>query len=453
MSPAPAEPVSEQAPTIGPPPPPASIPSSDDERVAAHNFLMLAVYQIVLRTGWIFKTESIIMPAVVDYISGAGWIRGCLPLLNRFGQSIPPLLLARHVSQTPRKKWVVFRTTSLMSGLFLLLMWLFSQDLAERRTSWLPLVFLVIYGTFFTCIGVNQVAFVTVQGKLVEVTRRGRLLQVSNMFGAITAIACALLLLPGWLAEDAPRFDLIFGFSGAVFAASAVTAMLLVESADRIQQAAAASPWHCFLDAYQVLASDRGFRNLAIVGVLFGISFLLFPHYQSLGLRAMNFELRTLMWWVVIQNVGTGLFSLPVGSIADRRGNRLVLQFTMLGIAATPMLAIVLLHAGEWGLKFYHAVFLMLGLTPVVLRTFQDYTLEMVEAEDRPRYLSTLSLCIAFPMFLSPVAGYCLDVFGFEIVFLTLAAIILVGWLLTFRLGEPRNRAVSFTSEDADLER
>ena len=36
------------------------------------NFLVLALYQIVMRIGWIFKTESIVMPAVLDTITGGG---------------------------------------------------------------------------------------------------------------------------------------------------------------------------------------------------------------------------------------------------------------------------------------------------------------------------------------------------------------------------------------------
>ena len=58
------------------------------------NLLLLALHQIVFRIGWIFKTESVIMPAVLDQLSGAGWLRGCMPVLNRFGQSVPPVFLA-----------------------------------------------------------------------------------------------------------------------------------------------------------------------------------------------------------------------------------------------------------------------------------------------------------------------------------------------------------------------
>jgi len=412
--------------------------TNPSDEAAARNFAMLALYQIVMRTGWIFKTESIIMPAVVDTISGAGWIRGCLPLLNRFGHSIPPVLLARQVKLQPQKKWMVFGTTTLMSALFLLLTWLFFMGFAERKAAWMPLAFLIIYAAFFVCIGLNQLAFTTLQGKLVEANRRGRLLLVANTVGAVSAVLCAFVLLSQWLSDDGARFDLIFGFSGVLFGASALTMLLLVEPKDSFQQAAAAHPMHYFADAYRVLAEDRNFRLLALVASLFGVSFMLFPHYQSLGLRTMHLPTRSLMWWVIIQNIGTGLVSIPIGWIADRHGNRLVLLLSLLGIASAPALAIGLLYSGSFGIRLYGAVFVLVGMTPVVLRTLQNYTLEVAAPEHHAVYLSTLSLCMAGPMFLSPLAGYFIDQLGFEAVFLTIAGLIMASWLLTFRLQEPR---------------
>ena len=417
----------------------ASLGDVAAEPVATRNFTILALYQIVMRTGWIFKTESIIMPAVVDYISGAGWIRGCLPMLNRFGHSIPPVLLARQVKLLPKKKWAVISMTSLMSVLFLLLTWLFFMGFAQR--TWMPAAFLIIYAAFFMCIGVNTLAFTTLQGKLVETTKRGRLLLASNTIGAVSAVLFAFVLLPLWLQGETPRFDLIFGFSGVLFGGAALSALFLVEATDAFEQAPAAHPMHYFVDTYHTLRDDRNFRRLAFVGTLFGTAFMLFPHYQSLGLQTMRLAWKNLMWWVVIQNIGTGLFSIPVGWIADRKGNRLVLQIGLLGIVAGPALAIVMLHAGELGTRLYSSVFVLVGLTPVVLRTLQNYTLEVCDPEDHPRYLSTLSLCSALPVFLSPLAGYFVDLFGFEAVFLGVASLILIGWLLTFGLQEPRNHA------------
>ena len=73
-----------------------------------HNFFVVVVYQVILRCGWIFKTESIVMPAVFLSLGAQGWLRGFLPAISRFGMCVPPLLLASRIGAVPRKKWLVF---------------------------------------------------------------------------------------------------------------------------------------------------------------------------------------------------------------------------------------------------------------------------------------------------------------------------------------------------------
>jgi hypothetical protein len=45
---------------------------------------------------------------------------------------------------------------------------------------------------------------------------------------------------------------------------------------------------------------------------------------------------------------------------------------------------------------------------------------------------------MAAPMFLSPLVGLLVDRVGFGRVFLGIAGLVLLGWLITFRLMEPR---------------
>lgn len=411
------------------------------------NFLVLTVYQIVVRAGWIFKTESIVMPAVLDTIAGAGWIRGWLPLLNRLGNSIPPLLAARFVEGTPQKKWILSAVTAMMGLFFLALAGVFRLS-GQVSAGWTSFAFLVIYALFFMSVGLMQLSFATLQGKLIQVDRRGRLMLVSNVLGSVIAIAAVIMLLPSWLATTPPRFDWVFGLAGMLFLASAVSAWLLAEPRDPH----AAAPWlwqQPFVDAWLILRRDRHFRHLAIVAALFGCSIMLFPHYQNMGLRALHLDVQYLLWWLVIQNVGTGLFSIPAGAAADRWGNRLVLQITLLGLAAAPISAIALLRAGNEWTWLFHGIFVLIGLTPVVYRTVQNFALEFCREADHPRYLSTLGLCMALPLFLSPLFGWLVDRMGFEPVFLIVAGGILVGWFLTFSLHEPRDRGVVRRTDSA----
>jgi MFS family permease len=404
------------------------------------NFILLTAYQVVLRTGWIFKTESVIMPAVLDQLSGAAWMRGWLPLLNRFGQSIPPVLSAGAIDAQPKKKWAFAASTALMAGVFAALTSIWYVP-GGAKAAWTPYLYLGLYSLFFAAIGVNNLVLNTIQGKLIRTTRRGRLLLVSNIFGSITAIASALLLLPLWLTPASADFASIFGFSTLLFAASSAMAWLLVEEPDH-RPHFRHRPWReAFGSAWAVFRKDANFRRLSLVTAIFGASMVLFPHYQAIGHEQLGLDWTNLMWWVVIQNVGTALFSVPAGPIADRHGNRIVIQLLMLGVGGAPLLALVLANLGEVGAAWYHWVFALVGLTPVGIKTLNNYVLEISEPEEHARYLSAQSLCLASPIVLAPLTGLVMDLVGFELVYLAVAMLMLVGFCLSFSLVEPRHQS------------
>jgi len=416
--------------------------SAYQETIAAHesrNLLALATYHIVLRIAWIFKTESVIMPAFLDTIAGAGWLRGCLPVLNRVGQSVPPLFYADRLRQTARKKWALGSTTLLMAAPFLGLSAIWFA-LAQKRPWWLPAVFLLLYVLFFCAVGLSQLCFGTIQGKLIRADRRGRLLGLSGTLGAVASIFCAWMLLTHWLVRSDGGFGHIFGFTGIVIAAAALLSTVVFEPPDQPAEKRRASRNH-FHGAWTIVRRDRDFRRLAIVAALFVTLQLLFPHYQALGRDRLPFQRRDLMVWVIAQNVGIGIFSLLAGVIADRFGNRLTLRLSISAAAFSPLLAIWLTSGRVAGAEHvFWLTFLLLGLTPVTFRTFVNYTLEISDQTQHPQYLSTLKLCMAIPFCLSPLVGWLVDLIGFDAVFISIACLIALGGLLTFRLAEPRHQ-------------
>jgi hypothetical protein len=425
------------------------------------NFVIMAAYQVLMRTGWIFKTESTIMPAVADVLAGgnAGWIRGWLPFFNRFGQSIPPLLAARQIKIQPRKKWAFVVTTTCMATTFLGLtsIWLIP---GLKDSSAAPLLYLLLYALFFMAIGVNQLTYNTLQGKLIRPTYRGRLLMVADVIGATTAVVCALTLLPLWLPDDRgtaiegsplpeANFAAIFGFSTALFWIASGMSWLLREEPDH-QEESRRGVTDVFIGAWTTLRDDPNFRRTATVAALFSTSLVLFPHYQAVARDELNMGMRSLMWFLVAQNIGTGVFSVLTGPLADRFGNRLAIRVVTLLICGGPLLAMALIDAGATGQTLFPLVFAMIGLTPVAQKTFNNYTLELTTPENHPRYLSTLNLCMAAPIFLSPVVGALTSTIGFEAVYYGVTGLLLTGWLLSFRLAEPRHGPIRLRGSELE---
>lgn len=406
------------------------------------NFGLMALYQIVLRTGWIFKTESIIMPAVLDTIGGPGWLRGCLPMLNRFGQSIPPVLASGRIHSARFKKLALAGSTLMMGLSFLALAavwWLAGDQTADTgRLGWMPYAFLLIYAIFFMSTGINQLALGTLTGKLIPVARRGRLIMLASTIGTASAVGCALLLLPYWLTAEAGNFFALFGFTGILFVLAAAIVLMLDEEEDRFPKASNKAT-SLFRSAGRALSEDAHLRRIAIVGAMFGMSLTLFPHYQALGRERLALGLDALIPWVIVQNIGVAIFSVPAGALADRSGNRLALQMLLGIVCSVPLIALGLARWGEQSGISFTIVFFLIGATPVTIRTVTNYCLELASREQQPRYLSTLSLCTAGPAILTaPLMGWLVDLIGFEPVFLLVEGCMVFAWLLTFWIVEPR---------------
>ncbi len=409
------------------------------------NFSVLALDHVVLRIGWIFKTESIIIPAVLDAIGGSGWLRGCLPLLNRFGQSVPPLLAAPTVARATRKRTLLILCGAVMAACFGLLSigWSSREQLGPVAA---PAVFLAVYAIFFATTGVHQLVFNTLQGKLVPVTWRGKLLLASNIVGAPAAIAFAAWLLPKWLEHDRGNFTAIFGFSAVAFAVAAASGWLLVERRDARREKSA-DERAVFRAAWRAMRHDRHLRQLACVAACFGSCIVLFPHYQSLGRsERIGFDMRSLMTWVVLQNLGTAVFSIVLGPVADRWGNRRVLLIGLLGIAAAPSMAVASIYAGDLRRWLFPATFVVIGLTPVMFRVVFNFSLELASPVDHPRYLSVLGVATSLPALAAPLVGRAIDVWGYEVVFLSVSTVLAAGWFLAFRMPEPRHDSSVVTS-------
>lgn len=410
---------------------PAPAPADPAE---LRNFALLALQQLVIRVGWIFKTESVIVPAFLDSIAGPGWIRGILPVLNRFGQGVPSFVLAGAVQRTPLKKRLVALSAVAMAVPFFVLA--FTTGSGGAGSGW-P-AFLVLYLLFWCFSGLFYVTGGTLQGKLIRAEHRGRLITAGVFGGVIPAVACAWWLLPGWLDGPSPDYDRIFLFTAVCFAVAAGVVLPIRESRDDAP-VRVGSLGEQVRSAWQILKTQPDYRRVVVVAALFSSSVMVFPHYQALARERLGLEGIHWMTWVVVQNLSMGVASLGIGPAADRLGNRLVLRILIFTSAAIPLYAVGLTELDrDVGRDLFVWVFAAIGLVPLGFRVIVNYLLEISPQDDHARYLSLSQLCTAASFLASPVFGLLIDVTSFEVVFLLEAGLLVLGGLLTFRLAEPR---------------
>jgi MFS family permease len=423
-----------------------------ESRREARNTLWLEIYQVVVRVGWIFKTETIIMPAVLDAVVDSGLLRGLLPVLNRGGQSVPPLLAAGGLARLPRKRWALVTTSLAMAGCFAILAaaW---PALAATRPDLLAVLFLVVYALFSSVNGLNQLVLAALQGKLVKPGHRGRAMVVSVAVGSVLAILAAVVLLGPWLAQ-ADGFPRIFAATAGFFALAAIAPVFLDEPADEVAAAtssAGSSPlaaaWrHAAAGAagwWRILAGDGALARLCLVASCFSAVLMLFPHYQAFARDRLGSRSADLLTWVVVQNAATGIASLVAGPFSDRRGTRIVLVWLVALSAITPLVVTALsLVAHSTAVRWFWLVYMPLGLNPISLKLFTNYSLELAPSRaEHPRYVSIVGGALAVPFLVSPLVGLAVDGIGFRPVFLVGAAVIAAGAAVALGLPEPRHRA------------
>ena len=432
---------------------PQPVAAADEIGREARNTLWLELYQVVARVGWIFKTETIIMPAVLDAVVDSGLLRGLLPVLNRGGQSVPPLFAAGPLARVSRKKWPLVLTSLASAACFGLLAvaW---PALAATRPDLLAVLFLVLYALFSAMNGLNQLVLAALQGKLISPGHRGRAMVVSVAFGSVLAIVAAALLLGPWLAEP-DGFPKIFAATGVFFALAAIAPVFLDEPADTPPSAAVTAgrsggivgslfehvgegiaSWR------QTLRRDRPLLRLCVVAACFSAVLMLFPHYQAFARDRLGSRTASLLTWVIVQNAATGVVSLVAGPLSDRRGTRIVLVWLVALSSLTPLVVTLLSfvphgRAVEW----FWIVYVPLGLNPISLKIFTNYALELAPAAaDHPRYVSIVGAALALPFVISPLVGMGVDWLGFRPVFIVGAAVIAAGAFFALGLPEPRHR-------------
>jgi predicted MFS family arabinose efflux permease len=377
------------------------------------------------------------MPAFLDMIADSGMIRGMLPLLNRSGQSLAPLLLSDRLSSTPLKtRWLMRSTISM--GLPFLFLAASIHVSHGQLPPWFSLVYLATYAAFFCLHGINETCYSIVQGKLIPVEFRGRLSGFSSTTGSLIAVTLAWWLLGRWLPQGGQAsFARIFLFVGSGMMLSSIAILALNEPSDQTGPRLADVRRRHFREALHRIRQDSTLRGLCLIAALFVFSQLLFPHYQRLGMELPDAQPVLLMQWVVAQHLGAALFSTISGRMADRIGTRAALRFLTAAAALAPLLALALSRLAP--VHYYCLAFFWIGLVPVTFRMQVNYALEIVPRSQHPAYISTMTLCMAVPFLLSPLLGGLVQWLGFTLPFLLVSAIVSLAAWKTWSMPEPRH--------------
>lgn len=404
------------------------------------NLWLLIFHQILFRVGWTFKTESVVLPGFLDFLAGpgAGIYRGFLPILNRAGQGVFPLFLARLMDHVPTKRFTLVTFCGLLA-LPLALMAVLALGYGEIGRRSAAVTFLAVYFLFSGIYGLYQVAFNTVQGKLIRPDYRGRLMSYSTFWGTIPAVLVGFLVLRSWLSGDSPHYDIVFSTSACLFILSGVLCLLLREPGKNgtRHEVTTINFWEPFIRSFR---TRPGLRGLWLVSMVYSFSLALVPHYQAFARERLHISADQQYLWVIAQSASVGVFSVLVGWLADRFGNRLTFALLVFCSAMTPAWCLAMLHLPRsWVESGIWFTFLTLAFTTLTPRLAVNYALELVPAQEHAVATAGLQVAITLPLLASPLWGWIIELWGFEGLLRAAIVVISLAGVMSIFLPEPRS--------------
>ncbi len=403
------------------------------------NFLILAFMAISRRVGWIFKTESIIMPGFIYTLTDSSAIRGLLPLISRSGRSFPQFIIAHWVNRLKLKWPAIFAASLVMAmtwGGLSFMIFLFPG----ARSYIILIAFFLTYALFWIANGGAILLEGVLHGKLVPANRRGRLLAASNAIGCLLAIVAVYFLLERWLDSGNSGYSMIFGATSVLFFVSAFS-VLAIKEPPHLSEENSRTFRSFVVDSASIISTDKNFRRLIYVISMFYAFHFLFPHYTVFGMQSLGLKGRSFISFLIAQNTVNALGSLIMGYMADRRGNKNVLTILIVAGGCVPLLALgIAALPTSLGRNLYWLVFACIGVAPVLQRILVNYVLEICPAERHSQYLGTMNLILMLPTMASPLVGYAIDYFSFRPIFIVCSMIVFCGAILSLKLDEPRKQ-------------
>ncbi len=413
-----------------------------------HNYLLLLLDAVSFPFGISFVSALTILPLFVREITDSSLAVGLVPAITNLGMLLPPLFIANRLERQPLQKWYLF-WLAVIERIPLLLLAALTPWLG-RTSPW------VLLWVFFACItvhnfamGFNMPAYFNLYSKVIPPRRRGSMWGFGGAIGGLLALGGAQLsgiLLSRYGFPDA--FALCF-----LFAFIALTLGIAGFRYVRELPASEVPPYtptvRYLRSAPAILRSDTQFGLFVLSHAVHSFAYMAPAFYTVYALDRFNATPRTVALFTTVLMAASAIANPVLGLVADRYGNKLVLQIGMLLSVAGPLLA-VLAPSLEW--MYLVFVFNSIVMAGSSIGGF-NLPLEFAPRPQVPTYTAVAMTGIAPIRALVPVIGGVIAGWGYAPVFWISAVASALGLaLLTARVRDPRHneRERDFTTEDAE---
>ncbi len=383
-----------------------------------------------------FAAPSTIVALYARHLTQNAMLIGLIATIAGSGFSLPQLFTANYIRRMPVKKDAPVKIGLFSERLpfFVLAASAFLLPIRAPQTA-LIVLFLALTWNHFGA-GLVAVGWQEMIAKVIPVQYRGRLLGIANFVGTATGVLGAAAAAGVLYRYPFPTgFAICFLIAG-VFAMLSWISLALTREPPLHSQ----SPETSFRDFARrlpsVLRHDRNFALFIAARIAnafgrMGIGFLTVYAVERWFLSDAQAGLYT-----AAMLIGQAIANLILGTLADRRGHKLVLEISVaLGVLA--MISAVVAPSPSW----MYAAFAAIGaVTASDILSGISIAMEFSSAEDRPTYIGMASTIPGLFSAIAPLIGGAIaSLAGYQTTFLV-SAVCGLASLIILRLlvREPR---------------
>lgn len=412
----------------------------EERKHEKRNFASLVVSRVVFGLGWLFKTESVVIPSAMTALGATDTELMLFPAANRLGSFVPQMLFARMLVTWRRRLPFLVATRLVFACIWVaagLLVWKFGGP-GARGVFW---VFFAVYALGMLARSGAMVASSSLRGKLIRSDLRGRLVGTQQFIDGLVRTAASVLLVRPLLAGtkgDPQMFGLAFLISAALFGLAVIPCLFIKEDEGTPQKTRS-------LVAYARrsfgLLREADFRRAVFLRLVHGTAFVMLPIYAKYGMKSTGDSWAGLLGWILTaQALSRSVGGAVMGWLADRLGNRFVIRVVCALLVLWPLYTLLSGKMAASHPFMYVTVYLFLGLLLPGAAATTNYVLELSTPERHPDYIGVMNASLILSVPAALVAGVLAGRLGQEVILLALSACTVPAVLVSLRLREPRER-------------
>ena len=399
------------------------------------------IHGILFTGGQAFCNPNTVLPIFLDHFTKSKILIGLSStLIGKLGgiaSVFPQLLVANKIeNKTYKKPLLIFAITvrALSWGLLAFTTYIFNNTY-PNLTIFFLFVTLILH-TFMG--GIAAVPFFDIWGKSLPPNLRGRFFGYRQLWGGVLAIGSGLIvknILGNNSIEFPYNFALLFFLVFIFLSISYIALGSVKEPTEKVYKNQL--PFKDFLKkAFLIIKKNRNYKKFIMVEILTGAGGIALPFYILYLKDVLQIELGMVGILLSAQMLGSVLSNILWARLSDFVGNKKVIQISTFVGLMVPIAALMTQFKNE---LLYLLLFAIIGFF-IAGRTIgnTNYLLDIAPSKDRPTYIS-LTGTLLFPVSLFPlIGGLIAQYISYNMLFIITGVPILLGFILSFNLEEPR---------------